>query len=324
MMPWRQSQSTISGVLWPARLSHTRRIRSGGRSAGRLKRTANPSCHACHRARLAAGSSGAALAGSAATICPKASFSQPCRTVFVPLVAGRRLTRPVAGWNRVRILAVPARTYSCGWVAGRAPRARPRAAGWRGGPPAASCRPDAARSGRGRPRPRTRPPAPSEPPARRRARSAFFLGGVGVGDRDRAAPPAAAPDHAGVAPRAGLLPAQPGGTERAPDRVGADGRQTIPGPAQGGPQRAQRPRRGAVTVAVRDPRGLGQDAPLLIVGVADRGPAAVARQRRARPVPIEAGDPSRDGVTVAASDLSGRGHVALSVGDGEQRRGLRR
>ena len=37
----------------------------------------------------------------------------------MPLVAGRRLTRPVAGWNRVRILAVPARTYSCGWVAGR-------------------------------------------------------------------------------------------------------------------------------------------------------------------------------------------------------------
>ena len=165
--------------------------------------------------------------------------------------------------------------------------------------------------------------SPIRGPARRRARSAFFRGGVGVGDRDRAAPPAATPDHAGVAPRAGLLPAQPGGTERAPDRVGADGRQTIPGPAQGGPQRAQRPRRGAVTVAVRDPRGLGQDAPLLIVGVADRGPAAVARQRRARPVPIEAGDPSRDGVTVAASDLSGRGHVALSVGDGEQRRGPR-
>src|SRR3954470_21102995 len=162
MMPWRQSQSTISGVLWPARLSHTRRIRSGGRSAGRLKRTANPSCHACHRARFAAGSSGAALAGSAATICPKTSFSQPCRTVLVPLVAGRRLTRPVAGWNRAG--SWPSR------------RAGTRASGWRRGPPAASWHPDAARSGRGRPRPRTRPPAPSEPPARRRARSAFFLG----------------------------------------------------------------------------------------------------------------------------------------------------
>src|SRR4051794_235162 len=139
MMPWRQSRSTISGVLWPARLSHTRRSRRGGRAAGKLKRTANPSRPACHKARFAAGSSGAALAGSAATICPKASFSQPCRTVFVPLVAGRRLTRPVAGWNRVRILAVPARTYSCDWVAGGAPRPPPPprgGTGWEGAAPA--------------------------------------------------------------------------------------------------------------------------------------------------------------------------------------------
>ena len=117
-MPWAQSQSTISGVLWPARLSQTSRSRSGGRSAGRMKGAARPFCHIRHAARLAVGSSGVA-AGSAATIGASVSLSQPCRTAFVPLVTGRRRTRPVAGWNSVRTLVVPPRTYSCGRVAGR-------------------------------------------------------------------------------------------------------------------------------------------------------------------------------------------------------------
>ena len=34
------------------------------------------------------------------------------------VVAVSALTWPVAGWNRVRILVVPPRMYSCGWVAG--------------------------------------------------------------------------------------------------------------------------------------------------------------------------------------------------------------
>src|SRR4051812_23395432 len=58
-------------------------------------------------------------AGSAATIAAaRACFSQPCRTAFVPRVAGWTRTSPVAGWSRVRILVVPPRTYSCGWIAG--------------------------------------------------------------------------------------------------------------------------------------------------------------------------------------------------------------
>jgi hypothetical protein len=68
-------------------------------------------------------------AGSAATIAASVSLSQPCKTAFVPLVTGRRCTRPVAGWNGVRILAVPPRTYSCGRVAGR-PRGRQPQPGW--------------------------------------------------------------------------------------------------------------------------------------------------------------------------------------------------
>jgi hypothetical protein len=134
MTPWAQSQSTISGVLWPARLSQTSRSRSGGRSAGRVKGAARPSCHSRHAARFVVGSSGVA-AGSAATIGVSVSFSRPCRTAFVPLVTGRRRTRPVAGWNRVRILAVPPRTYSCGRVAGRpCGRQRPPGCGtaWNG------------------------------------------------------------------------------------------------------------------------------------------------------------------------------------------------
>src|SRR3954469_24769171 len=110
---------TISGVLWPARLSHTSRTLSGGSCSGRVKGTASPCCQASQRARVAAGSLAAAPAGSAATTAPGVSFSQPCRTAFVPRVAGRTRTWPVAGWNRVRILVVLWRTYSCGWIAGR-------------------------------------------------------------------------------------------------------------------------------------------------------------------------------------------------------------
>jgi hypothetical protein len=51
-------------------------------------------------------------------IASKLSRSQPCRTLFVLRVAGRRHTRPVAGSNKVKILLVPRRTYSCGKRAG--------------------------------------------------------------------------------------------------------------------------------------------------------------------------------------------------------------
>ncbi len=87
-MPCRHNQSTISGVLWPAKLSHTSSSRNGGSCSGRVKRTARSSCHTCHAARIAMPSTGLAAAGKAATISAKLAFSQPCRTTFVPLAAG--------------------------------------------------------------------------------------------------------------------------------------------------------------------------------------------------------------------------------------------
>src|SRR3954449_795342 len=70
MMPCRRSQTTISAVLWPARLSHTRSMRRGGSSAGKVKRSARPSCQASHAARGAAASGGAAGGGSASRAPP--------------------------------------------------------------------------------------------------------------------------------------------------------------------------------------------------------------------------------------------------------------
>src|SRR6185369_10928689 len=52
--------------------------------------------------------------GSSARIALKRSRSHGCSTALVQRGAGCSRTRPVAGWNRVRILVVPPRMYSCG------------------------------------------------------------------------------------------------------------------------------------------------------------------------------------------------------------------
>src|SRR3954465_14648109 len=118
MTPCWQSQTTISAVLWPVRLSHTRSMRSNGDSVGKVKPSARPSCQASQARRVTAASGGAAGGGLVARVNPSRSLSQPCRTGLVQLPTGWRYTWPVAGWNRVRILQVPPRTYSCGRVAG--------------------------------------------------------------------------------------------------------------------------------------------------------------------------------------------------------------
>src|SRR4051794_16962017 len=118
-----QPQHPLGRLVAGEVVPHQQDPQRGSRS-GRVKGTARPCCQASQRARVAAGSLAAAPAGSAATTAPGVSFSQPCRTAFVPRVAGRTRTWPVAGWNRVRILVVPWRTYSCGWIAGR-PIGRP-------------------------------------------------------------------------------------------------------------------------------------------------------------------------------------------------------
>jgi hypothetical protein len=104
-----------------------------------------------------------------------------------------------------------------------------------------------------------------------------------------------------------------------PDRVGADGRQTIFGPAQGPLQHAQRPRRGAVPRAFRDPLDFGQNAPLLHIGVADRRTAAMPRHHRRQALAVEARHPPRHGVVIAASGLPRGGCVALPVVNRQQR-----
>src|SRR3954451_20366780 len=57
-------------------------------------------------------------AGSAAMISSKVSRNHLCKIALVVLATGRTRTWPVAGWNRVRTLIVPSRTYSPGGVVG--------------------------------------------------------------------------------------------------------------------------------------------------------------------------------------------------------------
>src|SRR3954463_1424821 len=104
MTPCAHSHSTRSGVLWPVRLSHTRRSRSGGRSSGKVKGVVRPACHTCQAAGVAAASCEEPGGGSAARIALRRSRSHGCSTALVPRAAGYSRTRPDAGWNRVRIL----------------------------------------------------------------------------------------------------------------------------------------------------------------------------------------------------------------------------
>jgi hypothetical protein len=145
-MPCRHSQSTISGVLCPARLSHTSRTRSGGSCAGKVKRAARPACQTCQAARATPDWCCGSPVGGAPARWRAQTASGPC---------------------------------SC-------PPARIRAAAGRAAPAVANCCPDTARSGMGRPRPRTRPPDPWTGRAYRPARSAPFYRCITVDDRDRA------------------------------------------------------------------------------------------------------------------------------------------
>src|SRR5664279_4646161 len=89
-----------------------------GNCSGKVKGAVSPPCHTCHAAWVTATSAGSLGIGSLARIAVNSFLSQPCRTELVQEVTGCRYTCPVAGWNRVRILIVPPRTYSCGCVAG--------------------------------------------------------------------------------------------------------------------------------------------------------------------------------------------------------------
>ncbi len=98
----------------------------------------------------------------------------------------------------------------------------------------------------------------------------------------------------------------------------ADPGQAVRGPAQGLLQQAQRPGRGAILLALRRSRPLGQDALLLPDAIADPRSAAMVRAHGGKPFPVEAADPGRDRLVVAASDPMGGGGVAGSIGHRQQ------
>jgi hypothetical protein len=118
MIPCAHNHSTRSGDLWPVRLSHTSRSCSGGNSSGKVNGSVNPACPISQAARVAAGSCTGVGAGNSARTALRCSRSHGCSTAFVHRSVEDNRTWPEAGWNRVRILVVPPRIYSCGWMAG--------------------------------------------------------------------------------------------------------------------------------------------------------------------------------------------------------------
>src|SRR5215207_7711058 len=151
-----------------------------------------------------------------------------------------------------------------------------RAVAWPGVRAAATTYRDAARPETAPPRPHTRPTAQAVRPACRPARSAFFRRRIGIADTHHAVL-AAARRHAGFAPGAAFLPAQPSLVQRAPDRERADPGQPVWSLAQGFLQQAQGPGRRAVRLALWHAGPFGQNALLRVSPIADPRAAAVAR-----------------------------------------------
>lgn len=102
--PSANSHRTNAGVLCPARLSSTNRIRNGGRWSGRVIGTLSPTCHRSHAARDASAVGGGA--GSSATMVDSSRVIYRWRTALVTKVAASTRTRPSDGRNRVNTLAV--------------------------------------------------------------------------------------------------------------------------------------------------------------------------------------------------------------------------
>ena len=93
-------------------------MRKGGRCAGKVTRTVNPSRQLAHTWRFSSAPSGFCGSGNVFTIALTSSLSQECKTAFVQRVTPLMRASPVAGWNKVTSLAVPLRRYSCGSLAG--------------------------------------------------------------------------------------------------------------------------------------------------------------------------------------------------------------
>src|SRR5215207_942983 len=195
-----------------------------------------------------------------------------------------------------------------------------RAVAWPGVRAAAMMRRSAAQPETARPRPRTRPTAQAGRRAYRLARSAFFGHRIGIADAHHAVL-ALAHHHAGFAPGAALLPAQPGLMQGAPDRERADPGQPVIGLPQGSLQQAQRPRRRAVLLALGRACPFGQNALLRISAIADPWSAPMARPHGGEPLAVEAADPGGDGLVVPSSDLVGGSRVTGPIRNGQERSG---
>src|SRR4051794_26657271 len=304
--PCAHSHSTRPGVLWPVRLSHTSNSRSGGRSCGNVKGLVRPACHTAQAAGVAAGSCDGAGGGSSARIALRCSRSHGCRTALVPRAADCSRTWPVAGWNRVRILVVPPRMYSCGCVAGW-PRGRHDTPGcgtaWTG--PASSSH---------------QTESPSCAPSVSACSISFFGHRIGIADAHHTVL-ARAHHHAGFAPGAALLPAQAARVQGAPNRERADPGQPVIGLPQGSRQQAQRPSRRAVLLALGRAGPFGQNALLRISAIADPWSAPMAGPHGGEPVAVEAADPGGDRLVVPSSDLVGGSRVARAISNGQQHSG---
>src|SRR3954468_5614493 len=305
MTPCAHSHSTKSGVLWPARLSHTSNSRSGGRVSGRVKGTIRPACHTAPAACASAASCEAVGPGSSARIALRRSRSQGCSTAFVPRVAAAAPGPMRDGTGSGSWSCRPGYTRAAGWPVLRAAATTPR---------------DAARLERGRPRPRTRPTAQAGRRACRPARSAFFGQSIGIADAHHTVL-ALAHHHAGFAPGAALVPAQAARMQGAPDRERADPGQSVRSLAQGSLQQAQRPRPRAVLLAWGRAVPFGQDALLRISPIAGPRPAPMAGPHGREPVAVEAADPGGDRLIVPSSDLVCSSRVARAIRNGQQRSG---
>jgi hypothetical protein len=88
--------------------------------------------------------------------------------------------------------------------------------------------------------------------------------------------------------------------------------------AQGLLQQAQRPGGAAILLTLGRSRPLGQNALLRLSPVADPRPAAMVRMHGGQALAVEAADPGRDGLVVAAPDEMGGGGVAGALANRQQ------
>ena len=151
--------------------------------------------HWAERGRSASGGrlSAGCFFSSSARSSQSCSLSQGCKTALVTETTPFARSRPVAGRKKVRSLAVPPRSYSCGWSAGwpSGCARRLQAAGW---------------LDRAQLHLRSTAQSPPLLPARRLVRSVFFFRRLRVIRRH--GPAFAHPQRvAGTNPGAGLLKA---------------------------------------------------------------------------------------------------------------------